>query len=158
MPLWQAIGRSVAARPEAPVLFGPVSISANYSEASRQLIVEFLRERRFRADLAHWVSPRRPFRSRLMRATELRAVADCLSEVEDLSARISDIDAHCGVPVLLRQYPRLGGRVAAFHVDRNFSDTLDGLLIVDLREAPEKMLAKYVGSVKFKQACRKANV
>ena len=62
--LWQAIGRSVAARPEAPVLFGPVSISADYSEASRQLIVEFLRKRRFRADLAHWVSPRRPFRSR----------------------------------------------------------------------------------------------
>ena len=27
--LWQAIGRSVAARPEAPVLFGPVSISAD---------------------------------------------------------------------------------------------------------------------------------
>jgi len=72
----------------------------------------------------------------------------CLSEVEDLSARISDIDEHCGVPVL-RQYLRLGGRVAAFHVDRNFSDTLDGLLIVDLREAPEKMLTKYVGSAKF---------
>jgi putative hemolysin len=149
--LWQAIGRSVAARPEAPVLFGPVSISADYSEASRQLIVEFLRKRRFRADLAHWVSPRRPFRSRLMRATELRAVAACLSEVEDLSARLSDIDEHSGVPVLLRQYLRLGGRVAAFHVDRNFSDTLDGLLIVDLREAPEKLLAKYVGSAKFKK-------
>ena len=73
----------------------------------------------------------------------------CLSEVEDLSARIRDIDEHCGVPVLLRQYLRLGGRVAAFHVDRNFSDTLDGLLIVDLREAPEKMLTKYVGSAKF---------
>ena len=77
-----------------------------------------------------------------MRATDLRAVAACLSEVEDLSARISEIDEHSGVPVLLRQYLRLGGRVAAFHVDRNFSDTLDGLLIVDLREAPEKMLAK----------------
>jgi putative hemolysin len=150
--LWQAIGRSVAARPDAPVLFGPVSISADYSEASRQLIVEFLRKRRFRADLAHWVSPRRPFRSRLMRATELRAVAACLGEVEDLSARINDIDEHSGVPVLLRQYLRLGGRVAAFHVDRNFSDTLDGLLIVDLRETPEKMLAKYVGPVKFRLA------
>lgn len=147
--LWQAIGRSVAARPEAPVLFGPVSISADYSEASRQLIVEFLRKRRFRADLARWVSPRRPFHSRLMRAAELRAVAACLDEVEDLSARISDIEEHSGVPVLLRQYLRLGGRVAAFHVDRNFSDTLDGLLIVDLREAPEKMLARY-GCPKFK--------
>jgi hypothetical protein len=147
--LWQAIGRSVAARPEAPVLFGPVSISADYSEASRQLIVEFLRKRRFRADLARWVSARRPFHSRLMRAAELRAVAACLDEVEDLSARINNIEEHSGVPVLLRQYLWLGGRVAAFHVDRNFSDTLDGLLILDLREAPEKMLARY-GCAKFK--------
>ena len=143
--LWQSIGRSVAARPEAPVLFGPVSISADYSEASRELMVKFLRERRFRADLAHWVSPRRPFRSRLTRAPELRAVAACLSDIEDLSAPISDIEEHTGVPVLLRQYLRLGGRVAAFNVDRHFSDTLDGLLIVDLRETPKKMLAKYLG-------------
>jgi hypothetical protein len=98
--LWQAIGRAVAARPEAPVLFGPVSISTDYSEASRQLIVEFLRKRRFRADLARWVSPRKPFHSRLMRAAELRAVAACLDEVEDLSARISDIEEHSGVAVL----------------------------------------------------------
>jgi hypothetical protein len=152
--LWQAIGRSVAARPDAPVLFGPVSISADYSDAARQLIVEFLRERRFRADLAHWVAPRRPFRSRLTRAAELRAVAACLGEVEDLSARINDIDEHSGVPVLLRHYLRLGGRVAAFHVDRNFSDTLDGLLIVDLREAPPKLLAKYVGSHNFRPAAK----
>jgi len=133
-------------------LFGPVSISADYSDAARQLIVEFLRERRFRADLAHWVAPRRPFRSRVTRAAELRAVAACVGEVEDLSARINDIDEHSGVPVLLRHYLRLGGRVAAFHVDRNFSDTLDGLLIVDLREAPPKLLAKYVGSQKFRPA------
>jgi putative hemolysin len=149
--LWQAIGRSVAARPDAPVLFGPVSISADYSDASRQLIVEFLRERRFRADLAHLVTARTPFRSRLTGAAELRAVAACLSEIEDLSARISDIEERFGVPVLLRHYLRLGGRVAAFHVDRNFSNTLDGLLIVDLREAPPKMLARYVGPVKFSE-------
>ena len=72
-------------------------------------------------------------------------MAACLTEVEDLSARISDIEEHSGLPVLLRHYLRLGGRVAAFHVDRKFSDTLDSLLILDLREAPPKLLAKYMG-------------
>ena len=79
-------------------------------------------------------------------------MAACVGEVEDLSALINDIDEHSGVPVLLRHCLRLGGRVAAFHVDRNFSDTLDGLLIVDLREAPPKLLAKYVGSQNFRPA------
>ena len=142
----------VRSRPEAPVQFGAVSISADYSEASRRLIVEFLRERRFRADLAHWVAARKPFRSCLTGAGELRAMAACLAEVEDLSARISDIEEHSGLPVLLRHYLRLGGRVAAFHVDRKFSDTLDGLLILDLREAPPKLLAKYMGPQSFGKA------
>jgi hypothetical protein len=97
--------------------------------------VEFLRERRFRADLAHWVAARRPFGSGLTRVDELRTMAACLNELEDLSARISDIEEHSGLPGLLRHYLRLGGRVAAFHVDCKFSDALDGLLILDLREA-----------------------
>ena len=85
MLLWQAIGRCVAARPEAPVLFGPVSISANYSDASLELIVHYLRQRRSRDDLARFVKPRQPFRSRLAYAADLRLFANCLNEIEDLS-------------------------------------------------------------------------
>ena len=48
--LWQGIARCVARRPESHVLFGAVSISASYSEASRGLMVQFLRERYFRYD------------------------------------------------------------------------------------------------------------
>jgi len=83
-------------------------------------------------------------------------MAACLNEIEDLSARISDIEEHSGLPVLLRLSLRLGGRVAAFHVDRKFSDALDGLLILDLREAPPKMLAKYMGSQIFQNAGERA--
>ena len=87
--------------------------------------------------------PRRPFRSRLTRQRELQLVARCLPDVADLP--ISDIEPHSGVPILLRQYLRLGGRVAAFNVDAKFSNVLDALLIVDLRETSAKLLAKYMG-------------
>lgn len=46
MLLGQAIGHAVAARPSAPVLFGAVSISANYSPAAMELMVEYLRRHR----------------------------------------------------------------------------------------------------------------
>ena len=146
MVLWQAIGRCVAARPDAPVLFGPVSISASYSDAAVELIVEYLRQQRLRADLARLVTPRRPFRSRLTRAAELQVVATCLNEIEDLAMPLAEIGASSDVPVLLRQYVRLGGRVAGFNVDRKFSNVLDGLLVVDLRETAPRLLAKYMGS------------
>lgn len=146
MMLWQGIARCIARRPSAPVLFGAVSISANYSQASRALMVQFLTEQSFRSDLARFVVPRCPFRSRLTRRHELSLVAHCLRDVEELSAPIGDLEDNSGVPVLLRQYLRLGGRVAAFNVDRKFSNALDGLLIVDLRETAPKLLAKYMGA------------
>ena len=62
MLLWQAIGRCVASRPEAPVLFGAVSISANYSEAAMELMVQYLRRRQVRSDLGRFVEPSCPFR------------------------------------------------------------------------------------------------
>lgn len=141
--LWQAIARCVARRPEAPILSGAVSISATYSEASREMMVDFLSQHCFRADVAGLLTPRRAFRSRLTRKYELDLITRCLKDVEALP--IADIESHSGVPVLLRQYLRLGGRVAGFNVDAGFSHVLDGLLIVDLRETSRKLLAKYMG-------------
>ena len=47
--------------------------------------------------------------------------------------------------MLLRQYLRLGGRLLGFNVDRQFGDALDGLIMVDLREVEEAVLARYMG-------------
>ena len=143
--LWQGIARAIAARPHAPVLFGAVSISAAYSTASREMIVEYLRTRRLRRDLAALVQPRHPFRSRLTRESEIQLLARTFEDLEDLNGPIRDIDSRSGIPVLLRQYVKLGGRVAAFNVDRKFSNVVDALLLVDLRETPARTLGRYMG-------------
>lgn len=144
--LWQAIARYVARRPEAPILFGPVSISAGYPQAARELIVRFVSENSFRADLAGMIKPRHPFRSRLIGSHDLQVVGSCLRDMEDLAGPLRDLGAGADVPVLLRQYLKLGGRVAGFNVDTNFGNVLDGLLIVDLRETAPKMLNRYMGA------------
>jgi hypothetical protein len=108
-------------------------------------MVEYLQTRRMRSDLAEHVNPRTPFRSRVIRPDEMRALVACVAEIDDLQAPLSEIDPSAEIPVLLRHYVRLGGRVAAFNIDRNFSNVLDGLLVVDLRETPQKLLSKYVG-------------
>ena len=48
------------------------------------------------------------------------------------------------LPILFKHYLQLGGRIAAFHEDRTFG-TLDALLVVDLLNAPDKQLRRYVG-------------
>jgi putative hemolysin len=148
--LWQGIGRAVALRPECPVLFGAVSISGDYCTASRELLVRFL-SRKQRRDLSSLISPRRPMRLRLSRHEEIEIVAGMLDDIDGLSEPIRDLEAGSGVPVLIRQYLKLGGEIVSFNVDREFSDVVDALLVVDLRKTGPKALAKYMGADAMKR-------
>jgi hypothetical protein len=50
-----------------------------------------------------------------------------------------------GIPVLLRQYLRLGARVLGFSVDPDFGGVLDALMMVDLASVDRSMLTRYLG-------------
>jgi hypothetical protein len=49
------------------------------------------------------------------------------------------------LPILLRQYAKVGGRLVGFNLDRKFSDVVDGLVIVDLRQTDPAVLDRYMG-------------
>jgi putative hemolysin len=136
--LWKAIGRYVADNPRYKVLFGPVSISNSYPAVCRQLMVSFFTKRLFRADWAKLVRARNPFRA----DENVPAGID----LDDLCSIVGDIEpAQPGVPVLLRHYLGLGGRLLGFNVDKSFGDALDGLIVVDLTQTEPKLLARYLG-------------
>jgi hypothetical protein len=40
---------------------------------------------------------------------------------------------------------KLGGTILAFNVDHSFSDVLDGLVMVDLRQTAPALLERYMG-------------
>jgi len=143
--LWAGIGRFIERVPQYAVLFGPVSISARYAPASRRLIVEYLSAYSADTRLARYVRPRRPFRDGAGTAAP-GAVIPTPGSLDELSRRIAEIEHDGkGVPVLLRQYLQLGGRLLGFNLDRDFADTLDGLVMVDLREVEEAVLVRYMG-------------
>ncbi len=144
--LWKGIGRYVARNPRYRILFGPVSISREYSEASRALIVAYLQERCGNGDLARYVEPRRRFRAPRLRGCDPRVLAHLLDNVEELSDAVADLEPDGkGVPVLLRQYLNCGGEMLAFNVDSAFSDVVDGLVVVDLMKMSRPQLEKYLG-------------
>ena len=143
--LWAGIGRFVERSPQYAVLFGPVSISARYAPASRRLIVEYLSAYSADTRLAGDVRPRQPFLAGVRTAAP-NAAMSAPGRIAELSRRIAQIEHDGkGVPVLLRQYLQLGGRLLGFNLDRDFADTLDGLIMVDLREVEEAVLARYMG-------------
>ncbi len=141
--LWKGIGAFVARHPRYRVLIGPVSISNDYHPLSQQIIVRFLQETSMEAERASQVKPRNPFRSRSaatrlidLDVSDLRIIAALLCQVED-----DDV----GIPVLLRQYLKLNGRILGFNVDPEFNNAIDCLLWLDLATTDSTLLQKYMG-------------
>lgn len=141
--LWRGIGAVVAREPRYRKLFGPVSITSDYNAASRQLIAGYFQARKDLPHLSRLVKPRSPLK---MRGWLSRVAKSLVADVETLSEMVSDIEAgRMGIPVLLRQYLKMGGKLLAFNVDQDFSDALDGLIVVDLLETEKRQLERYMG-------------
>ncbi len=146
MLLWKGIGTFIAHNPQYKILFGPVSISRDYHTVSRNLIVRFLQAKRFDTTLARFVSPRKPFRSMEFPGGTRRLLHTAVNDVDDISLLISEIERDGkGIPVLLRQYLKLNGSLISFNLDREFSDVVDGLLMVDLRKTDPRLLKRFMG-------------
>ena len=153
--LWKGIARLLAAHAETPVLFGAVSISYDYSKASREMIYRFFEARMQDDELAGLIEPRRPFRPAGLRPWDCRAMCHALRDLEELSQPITDVETDGkGLPILLRQYAKIGGKMVGFNVDRKFSSVLDGLVVVDLRKTEPAVLERYMGregAARFRQ-------
>jgi putative hemolysin len=143
MMLWKGIVRYAVLQARVPILFGAVSISGKYDLVSRELIVKFF-ESQHSSLLSSLVRPRRPFRSRPLRPWEVAALSS-LWGMDELSASIADIERDGkGIPILLKQYVRMGGTVLSFNIDRKFSNVLDALIMLDLRTTDPARLKPYL--------------
>jgi putative hemolysin len=144
--LWKGIARLIATRPETPVLFGAVSISADYNKSSREMIYRFFESRIQDDGLAGLIEPRHPFRPGILRPWDCRSMCRALRDLDELSDPVTDVEADGkGLPILLRQYAKIGGKIFGFSIDRKFSNTLDGLVVVDLRQTDPAVLERYMG-------------
>ncbi len=143
--LWKGIGSYLVRHPETPVLFGAVSISADYSLASREVLTSYLSAHTVDAQLLKLIRPKNPPKAGAENVHEPEMFARVFS-MDDISDWVSMFESDGkGVPVLVRHYMKLGGKFLGFNVDAKFSNVLDGLLLVDLREAKPELLARYLG-------------
>jgi putative hemolysin len=142
--LWKGIGAYIEAHPEYKTLFGPVSISNDYLPASRQLMVNYFASRA--ADpLSRMVKARSPFKQKPVPGCRLAPDAQ-VWDIEELSTWIADMETdQKGVPILLRQYLKLGGKLLSFNVDAKFARAIDGLIVVDLTATDTRVLERYLG-------------
>ncbi len=146
MVLWKGIGAYVCRRPEHKILFGPVSISNEYRPASRQVLAASLAAHCRIEALQPLVRPKRPFRAPPIHGLRIEQAPLVMGDLDELSAIIADIEPDGkGIPILIKQYLKLGGKMLGFNLDPAFSNALDGLILVDLSKTSAAILERYMG-------------
>lgn len=67
-------------------------------------------------------------------------------DIEEVWTWLDDLEDDLkGIPVLLKHYLKLGGKLLGFNVDPGFSDVLDGLILVDPTQTDPRILQRYMG-------------
>ncbi|MFV0322053.1 MAG: lysophospholipid acyltransferase family protein [Alphaproteobacteria bacterium] len=150
LTLWRGIAEWCFLNPTHSRLFGVVSVSADYHPLSRELISLFLKQHSWYNELAPLVKAKRPITEKKIKKIDGKLHDSLLSDPEDISAFVAQIESGRDIPVLLKQYLRLGGRLLGFNIDPDFGDCMDGLIIVDLKETDFKVLARFMGVEKAK--------
>lgn len=145
--LWKGIGEYVVRNPAYRILFGPVSISNDYSLPSKRLMVRSLRSYHANSALSKKVKARHPLPSLYNKNWDLLHYPFTDVALEKLQDIVPELEHTAkGIPILLKQYLKLGAEVVSFNVDKKFSDVIDALIVVDLDKTDDAVLSKYMGN------------
>jgi len=144
--LWQGIGAYLRRHPRVRYLFGAVSMSAALPLHAREQIVAYYAH--YYGDRSGEARSRHPFRY-----TATPPCFDALDAETAFRVLKTNLDAlGAAVPMLYKQYTELcepgGTRFLAFGVDPGFSDSIDGLIEVDLQRIRPKKRARYLGEAR----------
>ncbi|GAB3911772.1 lysophospholipid acyltransferase family protein [Mucilaginibacter boryungensis] len=141
--LWKGILKYLLDNPRYRYLIGPVSISNSFSTFSKSLIVDYITKHHFDHEMAQYVRPRKKFKVDFSKIDTDLLMEGADDSLKGLDSIISDVETrNMKIPVLLRQYIALNGKIICFNIDPKFADCLDGFLVLDLQQVPREMLEK----------------
>lgn len=150
--LWKGILYYLIKNNQYRYLIGPVSISNEYSDFSKQLIIEFIKCNYYDYKLSKMVKPKHEFTPQLKDidlSTILRLTKDDISKLDQY---VREIDQrNIPVPVLLKKYLKQNAKIIGFNLDPKFNNCLDGLMVLDLCNVPEGMIYSLAEEIEDKE-------
>jgi putative hemolysin len=137
--LWKGILYFLLKSPEYRYLIGPVSISNNYSQISKDLIIRFIMENHYDWRLAQYIKPRNSYKFHSEDSNINVLMESTNRDINMLDKTIGDVDAlNSGLPVLIKKYIKLNAKIVSFNVDPKFNNCLDGLIVLDVFDVPKE--------------------
>lgn len=147
--LWQGIGKYLSYKKDIRYLFGPVSLSNNYSSEAKELIIQFYSK--WFPPKKNYVNSKNPFttsESSLINFNKIFNNGDYNKELLILKNQLNNLGY--AIPILFKQYADLcipgGVQFLAYNIDINFSNCIDALVLLDLSFLKENKRKRYIGN------------
>jgi putative hemolysin len=141
--LWRGILHFLLQNTQYRYIIGPVTISNQYSDIAKWMIIEFVKRNFYNPELAAMVNPRTEFEVKKKDRDEKLLDALNFSDLGKLDKLISEIEpSESRVPVLLKKYLKQNAKIIGFNIDPSFNNALDGLMILDMNDLPQGTIDK----------------
>jgi len=137
--LWKGIIHVTLRYPDHQYLLGGVSISNQFSEFSKSLMIEFMKSNYYDPYVAQYIRPKKEYKVKLKDADKDFVFDNVKSDMKKFDKIIDEIEPDgLRIPVLLKKYIKQNCKLVAFNVDPKFNNAIDGLIYVRIADLPEK--------------------
>ncbi len=139
--LWRGIIHTTLRYPEHKFLLGGVSISNQFSDFSKSLMIEFMKSHYYDPYIAQYVHPKKEFKVKLKDADKDFIFDEAESDLNKLDKIIDELEpGNLRLPVLIKKYIKQNARLVAFNVDPLFNNATDGLMYIRISDIPESTM------------------
>jgi putative hemolysin len=140
--LWKGILYFLLKHPDYRYLVGPVSISNRFSNFSKGMIINYIMENHYNPEIGKYIKPRTKFVPTSLQDVDTQIIMESSNDLNKFDKFIKGVDtSNYTMPVLLKKYLKLNGKIVGFNIDPKFNDSLDGLLFVDLFDIPMETIS-----------------
>ncbi|WP_178987041.1 GNAT family N-acyltransferase [Winogradskyella schleiferi] len=136
--LWKGIVHTTLRYPEHKYLIGGVSISNQFSNFSKSLMIEFMKSHYYDPYVAQYVHPKKEFKVKLKDADKEFVFDETEADLNKFDKIIDEVEPGAlRLPVLLKKYIKQNAKLVAFNVDPLFNNAVDGLMYIKIADLPE---------------------
>ena len=136
--LWKGIIHITLHHPEHKFLLGGVSISNQFSDFSKSLMIEFMKSNFYDPYIAQYIHPKKAFKVKLKDADKDFIFDEAEADLNKFDKLIDELEpGSLRLPVLIKKYIKQNARVVAFNVDPLFNNAIDGLMYIRISDIPD---------------------
>jgi len=139
--LWRGIIHTTLHYPEHKYLLGGVSISNQFSDFSKSLMIEFMKSHYYDPYIAQYVHPKKEYKVKLKDADKDFVFNETDADLNKFDKIIDELEPGVlRLPVLIKKYIKQNARLVAFNVDPLFNNAIDGLIYIRIEDIPESTM------------------